>query len=587
MHTSLKTLIVATFLFASILPVKAQKSEYEQKKDSLLNAVVATEGQNKLDAYYNLNGLLYFHEQNSDTVLKYLYLNEKEAKKQNNLKAEMTVRKNIGGLLRNRGFYDKFLERAYDDLDFLEKHEFWENYYDLTRKIVESYRFAKQNKKALDVAMEFYEQAKQRDHSEGIQSTLYAIGFCYAANRRMDDAEKYFRMSLDEANRSGRVTDTKLTCYFRLTSTLLNLRKWDECEALLSQWEADIKEREKETNRPSDALYSDLYTMYMRYYIGIKDDVQAEKYCRLLEEGWPESEIVQIATTSSRASIYQDRKDWAKMLEYAEKAYKLNEKRNQLLTMSSLSEYKAKALNYLGRADECYAEIEHYVTLRDSLANQELNAQLDELRTQYEVDKITAENQKNIVEKQKARLSFFFAAGVGALLLIILIIWFFYSRKIYKKNVALVEKILEQEKDRAEIEKLRNIARENIDAEALRATPETDKLFEKLEKYMVENKPYTDEKLDRRTLAQAIGTNEKYLADAIKRNTDNLTVAGYIALYRLKHANTLLLKPAQEYTIDAVIFEAGFNSRSSFYELYRKKYGISPNEFRKIIQEKK
>ncbi|GHT66829.1 hypothetical protein AGMMS50239_28940 [Bacteroidia bacterium] len=115
------------------------------------------------------------------------------------------------------------------------------------------------------------------------------------------------------------------------------------------------------------------------------------------------------------------------MLEYSEKAYKLHEKYNSLISMNSLSQYKAKALNYLERADECYAEIEHYTMLRDSLANQELNAQLDELRTQYEVN-------KHIAEKEKTHNYLLFALAGCLLLAVALGIWIYLNRKIAGKT---------------------------------------------------------------------------------------------------------------------------------------------------------
>jgi AraC-like DNA-binding protein len=167
------------------------------------------------------------------------------------------------------------------------------------------------------------------------------------------------------------------------------------------------------------------------------------------------------------------------------------------------------------------------------------------------------------------------------LLLIILIIWIFYSRKIQKKNEALVDRILAQEKDRTEIEKLRKIAQDNAGTVA-----EDDEIFIRLEKLMQEQKPYTETECNRKTLAEAVGTNEKYLSDSIKNNT-GLPVSEYIMKYRLKHANTLLLRPSAEYTIDAVAIDSGFGSRSKFHEHYRNHYGITPNEFRKTIQAKK
>jgi AraC-like DNA-binding protein len=565
-------------LFLSLLPcfLAAQTGDFQHKKDSLYKIVLNTKDSVKLEAYYDLTSFLYFHEQNADSVLKYLYLNEREAKKQNNLNAQRNVRKNIGGLLRNRSLYDKFLDRAYDDLAFMEKHEFWEYYYDLTRKIVESYHYVGRNKEALNAATEFYEQAKRRNHPEGIQSTLYAIGFYYEANRRNAEAEKYFRMSLDEANRSGKVTDIKLTCYYQLISTLINHHKWDECKELFPQWEADTKEREKDDPRSSNSFYLNLYVMYSHYYAGIEDADQAEKYCRLLEEKWPESMIAHLVSTTNRASIYQTRKDWAKMLEYAEKAYELHEKYNSLLSMSSLSQYKAKALNYLGRADECYAEIEHYTILRDSLANQELNAQLDELRTQYEVD-------KHIAEKQRNRNYFLFALGGCILLAVALGIWVYYSRQILHKNRELVRKA-QQWANVAPVPAIADTDGETEPEEQLSKTPEPDEtdrlLFAEIEQ-LIDQGLFKESNLSLDMLAGKTNQNPTYISKAISRCTGK-TFKTWLNEYRIEEAVRLLSDENNpNISIETVAWDSGFNDRKTFHRIFRHTTGLSPTDFKK------
>ena len=577
----MKHLFSSLPLFLFLLPcfLAAQTGNFQHQKDSLLNRVTSVEGSAKLEAYYDLTSFLYFREQNVDSVLKYLYLNEKEAEKQNNLKTQRNVRKNIGGLFRNRGLYDKFLDRAYDDLAFMEKHEFWDNYYDLTRKIVESYHYTGHNKKALDAATAFYEQAKRRNQSEGIQSTLYAIGFYYEANKREAEAEKYFRMSLDEANRSGKITDIKLTCYYQLVSSLINHRKWDECKEIFPQWEADTKKHEEDETRSSSSLYLNLYVMYLHYYAGMKDDVQAEKYCRLLEEKWPESRIAHLAATSNWASIYQTRKDWAKMLEYSEKAYKLHESYNSLLSMATLTQYKAKALNYLGQADECYAEIEHYATLRDSLANQELNAQLDELRTQYEVD-------KHIAEKEKVRNYMYFAFAGCVLLIFALSIWINYSQKVVKKNRGLFRQIKEQDILTDELEREREKNRKLLAlVENEDITPsekdEEDELFRRISVLMKTDKLFTNSQITRKTMGEKLNVGERYLHDCIRKNTD-MGFSEYVTSLRLSYSRQLLAQPGSNLTIEAIAFDSGFNSRATFYRQFKEKYGLTPDEFRKL-----
>ena len=144
--------------------------------------------------------------------------------------------------------------------------------------------------------------------------------------------------------------------------------------------------------------------------------------------------------------------------------------------------------------------------------------------------------------------------------------------------MALVDKILAQEKDSAEIEKLRRIAVENAET-----APGIDALFVRLENLMREQQPYTEAGCNRKSLAEALGTNEKYISESIKNNT-GLPVSEYIMKHRLKHANALLLHPAAEYTIDAVALDAEFGSRSKFHNHYSTHYGITPNEFRKTVQ---
>jgi len=585
-----KHFFILPLFLSLLLPLSGSaQDDFQHKKDSLLKAVTATEGQAKLEAYYDLTSFLYRHEQNADSVLKYLYLNEKEAKKQNNLRTERNVRGNIGGLLRNHQLHDKFLERVYDDLDFMAKHEFWDYYYDSARKVVESYKYIGQDKKALDAAMEFYEKAKKSNHSEGIQSTLYAIGFYYHAVNRMAEAEKYFRMSLDEANRSEKVTPAKLNCYFHLAGALINSRKLDECKALFLQWEEDIKEREKDETRGSASRQLSLYRMYLRYYTEIEDDVRAEEYCRLIEEEWPEDVIARTSTTINWVEIYRIRKDWAKVLEYSEKAYKLQEEYNSLLSMSSLSQLKAKALNYLGRADECYAEIEHYAVLRDSLANQELNAQLDELRTQYEVD-------THIAEKERNRNYFLFALGGCLLLVIALGIWIYYSRRVLQKNRIMARQIKElnlqysrQEEEillKTTVEPEEETKEEETEEETEEGfCPENrfDKLCNAIRTLMLKDRVYRNPAMSREQIIEQLGTNRQLFDEAVM-SCFGMSFTNYTATLRMKDA--VILLEQSDLPMEIVAEKAGYGTLRTLQRQFDKQYNMSPKDYRKFLNTK-
>jgi AraC-like DNA-binding protein len=103
---------------------------------------------------------------------------------------------------------------------------------------------------------------------------------------------------------------------------------------------------------------------------------------------------------------------------------------------------------------------------------------------------------------------------------------------------------------------------------------------------MQEKQIYTDHKISRKTIADMLGTNEHYLYECIRGYT-NMSFSEYITSLRLLHARKLLVEKKKEnMTVDAIAFESGFNSRSAFYRVFRKKHELSPDEFRKSNREK-
>ncbi|MCD8183894.1 MAG: helix-turn-helix domain-containing protein [Bacteroides sp.] len=61
---------------------------------------------------------------------------------------------------------------------------------------------------------------------------------------------------------------------------------------------------------------------------------------------------------------------------------------------------------------------------------------------------------------------------------------------------------------------------------------------------------------------------------------------GYMRTMKLEEARRMLDRHP-ELTIEATAFSCGFNIPSTFYRLFRKQYGISPTEYRKIAKEKR
>lgn len=105
-----------------------------------------------------------------------------------------------------------------------------------------------------------------------------------------------------------------------------------------------------------------------------------------------------------------------------------------------------------------------------------------------------------------------------------------------------------------------------------------DLLFLRVEDYMKDRKEYANSRYCRKDLVKAMGTNEIYLSEAIKRGA-GMSIYEYIVYCRLRHAKELLIKDITS-TIEQIAAEVGFGTVRNFYRAYKKEYGTTPSKDR-------
>lgn len=167
---------------------------------------------------------------------------------------------------------------------------------------------------------------------------------------------------------------------------------------------------------------------------------------------------------------------------------------------------------------------------------------------------------------------------IGTILIILLIAYLL--RRSYKYNKVLTEK---NRKLYEEIEQHRQEQQQEM--AQLQATPEAELtteqlLYRRLCTLMDEQQPYTDENLNRDTLASLLGTNEKYVVQAIRECSHGETVTDFINHYRLEHVARLLKSTDDPIAIIGEL--SGIPSRATLARLFRNAYGMTPTEYRKI-----
>jgi len=106
------------------------------------------------------------------------------------------------------------------------------------------------------------------------------------------------------------------------------------------------------------------------------------------------------------------------------------------------------------------------------------------------------------------------------------------------------------------------------------------KVFGDIEEYLKRNKSYLNPELNLKTLAILMGVSQKDISKGI--NTFSGTnFHGYINQYRVSEAKIILQNEEYEkYSMAGIGEESGFNSKSSFYNNFKKEVGLSPKEFR-------
>ena len=104
----------------------------------------------------------------------------------------------------------------------------------------------------------------------------------------------------------------------------------------------------------------------------------------------------------------------------------------------------------------------------------------------------------------------------------------------------------------------------------------------RLEKLMSENHVYRDSTLSLEKLAKMLSVSKYFLSQMLN---DNLQKPYHelINAYRIEDA-CALLENANHLTLEAIAYEVGFNSKSSFFAAFKKLKGATPAKFRAGLQ---
>lgn len=245
--------------------------------------------------------------------------------------------------------------------------------------------------------------------------------------------------------------------------------------------------------------------------------------------------------------------------------------------------------------------LESYTKNKFELLEQNGRQQLEEIRGKYQL-----ENKNLIIKKQKIEI---IASNrinkIAFLIILVSVLIFGFLSYVYIKNKKIVQFIYKKEKEKDfQIKKLQERIKSygltKINEICLDTIEEHQKtkfnkslkkeinledksldLFEKVISILETEKLYLNPDLDQHIIIKLIGTNKKYLYDAISNHSD-LNFRGIISRLRINEAKNIIEKKinsGHEINFSSIFSECGFNSNSSFYRTFKTTTGITPNEY--------
>lgn len=121
------------------------------------------------------------------------------------------------------------------------------------------------------------------------------------------------------------------------------------------------------------------------------------------------------------------------------------------------------------------------------------------------------------------------------------------------------------------------VAKVPSDEPAAEVTAETDEIGIRIEQLMLAERAYLVPTLKISDVARQIGSNRTYVSNWFNRNRQS-TFFSYVNQLRIKHACRLL--NTTDMPLEAIAQVSGFNSKSSFYRIFKNLKCCTPNEYR-------
>ncbi len=430
------------------------------------------------------------------------------------------------------------------------------------------------------------------------RNALLSMASILFQNKKYADALTYYK-EINAYNIKLKDTSAYDVSHFNLGITYQALSQYDSSLYHLNQAILIAK-----TKKHLDLL-TNAYGATADCYLFLKNRKEWKKYM-LLANGLAEQINNLPYMAMGFTNLLEDAvlyKEYSEAIKYGEKALTILKTNPYPILQLKVDSMMYSACKSLGKNNQALIYLESYLKGYENTLNEKEKQQINELVIKYEVEKkdLLIENQKlEIIYRQRNQTIFLLIAVIIALFSVWQIVYY-RKKKLFRKELYLKEKDLDiQMKEVREwMEAKYERAIEKEDALSKTTTDDInetivtsdinpkDKLYAELRELIEEFKLYLDPEINLQTVIKKLGTNKKYLYEAMNHSTDN-NFRAIINRYRIDEAKKIIQASVinnESLIISDIYAIIGFNSSMSFYRAFRSVIGLTPKEYLSQVKE--
>lgn len=181
--------------------------------------------------------------------------------------------------------------------------------------------------------------------------------------------------------------------------------------------------------------------------------------------------------------------------------------------------------------------------------------------------------------------------AIAAIILVIIIGLFVVNKMRKKINNTLSELVKKNLSQMKSEQKMSNLIKKQREIEAYSEnSPLTNEqkdllLYNNFKEWLEKEKQYLRSDLDLNTVSRELGTNRSYLSKSI--NAQGTRFTELVNRYRVQEVLSIFEDEEDirnSFTLQEIASEAGFHTKSVFFDAFRKETGMTPNQFKEYLK---